>query len=255
MLVNDYLKTASLRGQYFEHYPITLRAIPHYGHRFVGWEGDRKAARELFVKLTDKRTYRYHAVFEPFTHPLMDQVVINEVCPKSKKTDDWIEIYNRSEETVQLEGWVLTDLRNEFRFPFVELLPNDYLIVCRDADKFRQTHPEAYNVIGGLGFGLNKRKETLCLYAGLGASVDSVSYELPPLDTAFTISLLLPHLDNADTENWEMRVGTGTPNAANPYLLNANVRTAQSQWMQIGVATGILLLGLLLLRLRAKGVL
>ena len=91
------------------------------------------------------------------------------------------------------------------------------------------------------------------LYSPDGAVVDSFSYDLPPLDTAFTLNLLLPKLDNADTENWELREGSGTPNSANPYLLESNVRVAQSQWLQIGLASGVFLLCLVLLYFRNRG--
>ena len=251
ILVNDYLKVNNLNGEYFANIPIRLRAIPAYGYRFVGWE-DGYEGREREVELKKDRRYRFRARFEAYEHPLQNQVMINEICPKSKKTDDWLELYNRSEETIDLTGWILTDLQNEFTFPQVALLPNDYLIVCKNAEKFRASFPEAYNVVGGLGFGLNKRRERLGLYSPDGAAVDSFAYEVPPLDTAFTLSLLLPNLDNADPENWEMREGLGTPNHANPYLLSSNVRVAQAQWLQIGLAAGVFLLGLVLLYIRNR---
>lgn len=249
--LNDYLKVSTLEGEYFANVPIKIRAVPAYGYRFVGWE-DGTIEREREIDLRRDRRYTFRALFEPFQHPLQDLVMINELCPKSKETDDWIELYNRSEETVNLEGWILTDQRNEFIFPDVTLLPNDYLVICKDASKFRTSFAEAYNVIGGLGFGLNKRGEVLGLYAPEGAAVDSFAYELPPIDTAFTLSLLLPDLDNADTENWELREGLGTPNSANPYLLSSNVRVAQSQWLQIGLAAGVFLLSLILLYIRNR---
>jgi hypothetical protein len=252
VLVNDYLEVDHLRGEYFANHPVRLRAVPAYGHRFVGWEQQPNTEREFEVALRKEGAYRFKALFEPFLHPLQDQVMINEVCPKSKKTDDWIEIYNRSDETVALNGWILTDRRNEFRLPEVNLLPNDYLIICKDAAKFRATFPEAYNVIGGLGFGLNKRGEILGLYTDQGAAVDSFSYALQALDTAFTLSLRLPDLDNADIGNWELQPGLGSPNRANPYLIESNVRREQSQWMQIGLAGGVFLLCLLLLYLRSR---
>ncbi|MCB0639696.1 MAG: lamin tail domain-containing protein, partial [Lewinella sp.] len=258
VMLNENLAVGreGLRGQYFANYPISLRAVPDYGHRFVGWEGSAATAedRSLVVSLLANQPYRLRAVFEPFTHHLQDQVMINEVCAKNGDTGDWVEIHNASDETVQLEGWVLTDLQNEFIFPAVELLPNDYLVVCRDADRFREVFPEAYNVIGGLGYGVNKRHETLALYAGLGAAVDSFSYELPPLDTAFTLALLLPTLDNADPDNWELRLGNGTPCAPNPYYVESRIRGLQRDWMRLGLAGGVLLLSLLLLRLRSKGI-
>jgi hypothetical protein len=247
VLVNNYLEVIDYNGLYFANYPVTIRAIPAYGHRFVGWEHDKQAERELTLDLKADRRYRYHARFEPFTDPLMDQVMINEVCPKSKKTDDWLEIFNNSEQAVQLNGWILTDQRNEFVFPEVELLPNDYLIVCKDATKFRETFPNAYNVIGGMGFGLNKRTETLGLYSRLGAAVDSFAYQLPPLDTAFTLSLLMPEADNSDFNNWQLNPGLGTPNSANPQFVAARIRIEQSQWLRMGLAAGVVVLCLFLL--------
>lgn len=258
VILNEYVEVGSqgLLGKYFANYPITLRAVPAYGHRFVGWEGyvQDSEQREFSVDLKKDRRYQFRAIFEPYAHPLLGQVMINEVCAKNKYTGDWLEIHNRSEKTVNLEGWVLTDIQNEFIFPRVELLPQDYLIVCRDAQRFRETFNDAYNVIGGLGFGLNKREENLALYSRLGAAVDSFSYQVPPLDTAFTLALLLPTLDNADPENWELREGFGTPNAPNPYYVESSIRSVQAQWMQIGLATGLFILSLLLLRLRLKKV-
>jgi len=257
VLLNDYVEVEhTYKGIYFEDFPVKLRALPNYGYRFVGWEGTvDNTERNIAVDLKQDRSYRFEARFETFTHPMMDQVMINEVCAKSKKAGDWVEILNKSETTVHLGGWVLTDVRNEFIFPDIELLPNDYLIICKDAERFRATFPDAYNVIGGLGFGINKRKETLGLYDRLGATVDSISYELPPLDTSFTLSLSLPELDNADRENWDIQKGLGTPNAPNPYFVESHIRNEQSEWMQIGLAAGVFILSLFLLRLRKKGVL
>ncbi|MEL7219965.1 MAG: CotH kinase family protein [Bacteroidota bacterium] len=253
VLVNNYLEVSHLNGLYFANYPVNIRAIPNYGYHFIGWDHDIDAARELSLDLQQDRRYRYHAFFEPFTDPLMDQVVINEVCPKSKKTDDWLEIFNNTEETLQLEGWVLTDQRNEFIFPKVELLPNDYIVVCKDANKFRETFPDAYNVIGGMGFGLNKRSETLGLYTSQGAAVDSFAYQLPPLDTAFTLSLHLPDADNADMDNWQLSPGLGTPNSANPQFIATRVRIEQAQWLRMGLAAGVVVLCLFLLYWRQQG--
>ena len=155
-----------------------------------------------------------------------------------------------------LKNWTLGDLkRNEFSFPEVYIAPNDYLVVCKDSASFVKIHPEAYNVIGGLGYGLNKHRERLGLYSILGAVVDSISYEVPPTDSAFTLNLLLPRLDNSNPSNWEFRYGKGSPNAANPYYMESKIRNVQAQWMQMGLAAGVFLLGLVLLSFRHKGML
>lgn len=53
--------------------------------------------------------------------------------------EDYVELYNISEETVNLEGWFLSDSRGsnsrlKFRFPDVNIAPNAYLIVWCDGE-------------------------------------------------------------------------------------------------------------------------
>jgi hypothetical protein len=259
VILNDHITITNdtLEAIYFERYPIKLKVVAHHGYRFSHWEGIGGDAtlRELTLGLSKKVT-RMHAVFEPFVHPLDGKVVINEVCPKNNKSGDWVELFNNSSKQVAMKGWVLGDLkRNEFVFPEVYIAPNDYLIICRDSARFMSAFPEAYNVIGGLGFGLNKRKENLGLYSILGAVIDSVSYEVPPVDSSFTLNMPLPRLDNSDPENWEFSYGDGSPNAANPYYVESKVKNMQARWMQTGLAAGVFLLGLILLFFRQKGML
>ncbi|MEZ5040182.1 MAG: CotH kinase family protein [Saprospiraceae bacterium] len=240
-------------GQYFANYPIQVKAIADYGYRFSHWEGISmgEGQREFELKLSEER-YSLKAVFVPFIHPLVGQVMINEISPNNKQSGDWIEIFNRSKDRVSLRGWTLADKKNTFVFPDISLAPNDYLVVCEDEQKFLQAFPQAYNVIGRLGFGLNKREECLQLFSELGAAVDSIAYEIPPRDSAFTLSLLLPSLDNNDIENWEIRSGLGSPNLPNPYYVESSIRYLQSQWMQVGLAAGVVILCIILLILRQR---
>ena len=259
VIINNHLSVGNdtLDAIYFERYPIQLKVVAHQGYRFSHWEGIEadETLRSITLSLHEDVT-QLRAVFEPFVHPLEGQVVINEICPKSKEAGDWIEIFNNSDKRVSLKNWTLGDLkRNEFTFPAVYVAPNDYIVVCRDSAKFVAAFPDCYNVIGGLGYGLNKRRENLGLYSILGAMVDSISYEAPPVDSAFTLNLPLPRLDNSNTANWEFRYGEGSPNAANPYYVESKVRNTQVKWMQMGLAAGILLLGLVLLVFRNKGLL
>ncbi|MDX1665632.1 MAG: hypothetical protein R3350_00295, partial [Saprospiraceae bacterium] len=100
--------------------------------------------------------------------------------------------------------------------------------------------------------GINKRKETIGLFTDDNALIDSLSYELEPTDSVFSLSLLLPRLDNSDLENWEMRYGDGTPNSPNPYYVESRIRKVQALWMQAGIAAGIVLICLMLLYLRRR---
>lgn len=217
----------------------------------MGWEGVRadRETTELTLALKEETT-SIKAIFEKYEHPLAGKLIFNEISANNRRAEDWIELYNASRETVNLRGWILTDLKNEFVFPDVDIAPGDYLVVCEDAQAFYLAFPQTYNAVGGLEFGINKREERLQLFSSYGALVDSVYYQLPPTDSVFTLSLLLPTLDNSNHENWEMRPGKGSPNAPNPYFLESRIQQMQRAWLEIGIAAGVVILciGLLILR-------
>ncbi len=260
VILNDNvpIRTEGLQGIYFEKIPISLKAVADYGYTFSHWEGVEvpEKIRDFTLALEEKEPYQIRAVFEPFTHPLVGKVMINEICANNKKTSDWLEIFNYTDDRVDLGGWILIDSKNEYTLPDdVWIGPQDYLVICRDSVRFKNVFPGAYNVIGGLDFGINKRSESLGLYSRLGAAVDSVYYNLAPRDSVFTLSLLLPTLNNGDPENWELRDGYGSPNMANPYYVESSIRHIQEQWIQIGVAAGVVILCIILLILRARKIL
>ena len=257
VLLNDNIDISGgmiFRGKYFEHYPIHFKAQPQFGYRFSHWEGlsYNESTRELTVKLQKGQPLRLKAVFEPFSHEMADRIMINEVSANNKKSGDWIELYNTTKETVDLEGWVFTDGKNEFQIPKVSIEGNAYLILCEDSTAFYQQHPAWVEVVGNFPFGLNKRKETLAIYTSEGASVDSTSYEQEPRDSIFVLSHLLPHLDNGDRENWEVRMGSGTPGGPNPYYLESHIKAEQEMWIRIGVSIGVMLCFFLVLQFRKQ---
>jgi len=258
ILINNAVKAGpeGFRGRYFENYPIRIKATPHYGYRFSHWEGIdiHASVQEFQLELTDN-FYQVRAVFEPYIHPLAEKVIINEINPKSGNTSDWLELYNRTDQTVYLHNWLLTDSKNEWLLPNASIAPHDYLIICEDSLEFVSTHPQAYNVIGGMPFGLNKVKETIGLFAGMNAMVDSVAYEQEPLDSAFTLDLLLPELDNGDPENWVINMGLGSPNAGNPYYVHSSIRARQEWWVQVGAAAAVFIICVILLIIRNRGLL
>jgi hypothetical protein len=165
-----------------------------------------------------------------------------------------VELYNRTGKPVNLGGWLLADRKNECTFPSFLLPPKGYVVVCEDSAKFVRCHPGAQAVVGGLGFGLGKRSEAIQLFAPDGSAVDSIGYHLQPSDSSFTLNLLLPDLDNGDPANWELTPGTGSPGSANAYFVASRIDGRRSLFMQMGAAAAVLAIGVLLLRLRKKGV-
>lgn len=255
IMLNDQVEVRhQFKGTYFENMPVEIEVVADLGFRFSHWEWSGINEEVKHFEWTLKAgNNRLKAVFKPYHHPLVDQIVINEVSPNNKKSKDWLELYNASDETVDLKNWKLTDRKNIFLFPEVKIAPKDYLVICEDSTKLLKVFPDTYNIIDGLGFGLNKFHEKIQLFAADDAMVDSVNYTLTPTDSVFTYNLILPHLDNADPENWNRKLGIGTPNAGNPYFIESTVKVEQAFWIQLGLTLSLLLFCLLLLYLKHAG--
>ena len=254
VVVNDRIKSRDhFSGKYFEKTPVRLLAKPDLGYRFVRWEGQGvySESPELLLELT-RPIWDIRCVFEKYEHPLAGKIIFNEISCNNRQSDDWVEIYNNSRERVNLEGWVMTDQKNKFKFPHYILPPKGYVVVCEDSSDFLKIHPQVQSLIGGLNFGLNKRMETMQLFSPETAAVDSIAWQLEPTDSFFSYDLLLPELDNSHPGNWEVVMGNGTPGAANQYYLTSRIQARRDLWMQVGMALGVIFLCLILLRLRAK---
>jgi hypothetical protein len=245
IVINDQIKIEGelFKGQYFEKIPIQIKAIPKFGYRFIGWKGiqldDQSMEATLYLKRGRKTVVK--ALFAPYKHPLEGSVMINEISCNNKKSGDWIEIFNYSTKPVSLNNWYLTDTKHYFKIPDITISPKDYVVLCQDKEKFMKVHP-VFNIVGDFQFGLSKRQETLGLFTADGASIDSVSYDLSPIDSAYTLSLALPYLNNSDIDNWEINYGTGSPNSASPYYLESRIKAEQEIWLRVGVGVGFLLL-------------
>ncbi|GAB5555676.1 MAG: hypothetical protein Sapg2KO_52670 [Saprospiraceae bacterium] len=248
VIVNRHLelKNTHFSGLYFRDYPIHLSAQASLGYRFVRWEdaNGQVLSSKALLEALPLEGLSFKAVFEAYDHPLAGVLMINEIAPNNKKSKDWIELYNRSEDRIQLDGFIIRDLKgNQFTFPENSYInAYDYLILCQKKERFQQAFPMAYNVIGDLGFGVNKHEESLELFDAQNAAIDSVAYRIEPVDEDFSYSLLLPRLDNGDPENWQTNLGLGTPNSANPYYVESTINSDQSWWMRLSLGFGAFIL-------------
>lgn len=252
---NIDIASAEWKGIYFQNTTLRIEARPFYGYRFSHWEGLGYDSRNpLLILYPEKAAYRIRAVYEKYQHPLEGKLIINEISCNNNQTEDWIELYNNSDSVVQLKGWILADRKHAIRLPEYTLNAKDYALLVEDSADFVKVYPNAYGVAANFSFGLDKRREDILLYDPNGAFIDSAGYELAPRDSIFTLSLLLPDLDNSRKGNWEIRNGWGTPNRGNPYFMTSIVQYKQKLWMEIGGLLAVLMLGLLSLYLRTKGV-
>jgi len=173
-------------------------------------------------------------------------VVINEIMyhpyhpvPEAEEIrEEYIELFNRGTETVNLSGWRLSNGVN-FVFPNVTIGAGEYLMVTADVNWVAVKYRGISNIVGNWDGKLSNSGETIKLVDDSGATVDSVHYadqgdwgtrELGPADRGHrgwnwisqhdgqgkSLELMNPALPNECGQNWTAgnRDG-GTPGRIN----------------------------------------
>jgi len=210
-------------GTYFQNVPVQLTAIPEEGYRFVGWSSLKGTDSNIIVMLPD--TIHIEAVFEKSANK--NTLVINEIMysPEELACGDWIEIYNKSDKSINLNNWIIKDADDDNIFTFNTdkyIEPDDFILVCEDIEDFRKVFPKVKNLIGPLGFGLSKKSDELRIYQPNNIIIDSVSYSTqnpwptPKNSKGFSIELKHPDLNNNIGSNWSIANNfIGTPGEIN----------------------------------------
>ncbi len=243
---NIDFKKPLFSGQYFNNQPITIRAIPKRGFRFSHWEGVGEVLKDRILRIDlDKNAYTLKAVFLPVKNDLGGKIIINEISANNQRSGDWVELYNLSDETIDLTDWIFRDSKHDFIIPSGKIAPNDYVVLCQSRAAFKKVYPKETKLIGDFAFGLSKSREILQIYSVDNAVVDSVVYELSNMESAFTLSLKLPDLDNSVLANWDIMMGLGSPNAPNPSFVTYldEVHQKQQNILTYGGLAIVLLLG------------
>ena len=110
-------------------------------------------------------------------------IYISEVCAASKaksSTNDWIELFNGSDETVDLTGYYLSDSANDrkkWRIPSLSIGPKSHVVIEAASDPWQRSDDTA-------SFGISPAGETLLLCDADGSLVDF--FETGVLQTEMT---------------------------------------------------------------------
>ena len=89
--------------------------------------------------------------------------------------EQWIEIYNKSDEKVNLSGWELSNAVS-FTFPHNTTIdPGAHLVISNDANSLKLKFPDS-NVIGNFSGNLSNDSEQIALLDQKGNPVDEVRY-------------------------------------------------------------------------------
>ena len=157
-------------------------------------------------------------------------VVINEInynSPDDFETEDWVELYNPTDDIIDLGNWTFKDENDDHVFTIpedVSLAPDQYIVLCENTDLFQTFFPEVDNFIGDLGYGLEGSGELIRLFDPSGILVDAVDYDdsypwpVEPDGNGPTLELIDPSQDNALGVNWSASEGHGSPGVINTSL-------------------------------------
>ena len=154
-------------------------------------------------------------------------IVINEINYNSSDDfdpGDWIEIYNNTNDSINIGTWLLKDENDDNVLVLPEntvAFPDQYIVFCKDTTKFSQFFPDVNFFKNELSFGLSGGKDDVRLFDSNGILADIVQYsdDYPWPSNADgegqTLELKHPDLDNANWENWAPSIGFGTPGSLN----------------------------------------
>ena len=151
-----------------------------------------------------------------------NNIVINELHYNPAGDDaEFLELFNNSNESVDLSGWVIDGTGLTVDFGTV-ILPNQYLVFTDNLPQF--TAQSNGNIFVGAQYsgGLSGGGETVTLLDSNGAVVDQVTYSdsapwtSAPDGNGFTLALTNPNLDNNLPSNWvASNQINGTPGQSN----------------------------------------
>lgn len=113
---------------------------------------------------------------------LHSQIVINEIMyAPLDASNEWFEIYNTGNASVNLQNWKWKDATSTIRTitaQNINLLPNSYLVICQDSSKFKLLYPgSAGIIIQTLWSALNNTGDNLILIDPSNVRIDSLSYQ------------------------------------------------------------------------------
>ncbi len=108
-----------------------------------------------------------------------NDIVINEIMYKpSRGEPEWIEIFNRSDEEINLRGWSVLDRSSSFNFPKEDLiLPSNGFLVISDDEAINDFYEIPSMIITGNLPSLNNSGDFLAIKDSLDRFIDSLTYQ------------------------------------------------------------------------------
>jgi hypothetical protein len=153
------------------------------------------------------------------------QLIINEIMyDPLPDQPEWIEIYNQSDQTIDLEKWQISDSATDEKIPVIEhtrtIPPGSYTVLAEDSsilEFFPEMPVESLIVVKSFP-GLNNESEIIVLYDPLDHVSDRVTFSNDwGGGNGVSLERINPQIDSNDNTNWNSCVdfAGGTPGKEN----------------------------------------
>lgn len=157
--LNTLTVSQEFKGNYFRNVPVFVKALPKFDYDFLGWKNRTETNDSLFLSLTEST--KFEPIFQKRARSAYyGKLIISEVNAKQENGGDWIEIYNNSPNTIDLNDFFLKDKEQKHIFNLGEareIEPFSFLVICEDERAFSKRYGEKIKTVGGLTFGFNSK--------------------------------------------------------------------------------------------------
>jgi hypothetical protein len=222
-----FIKENNWSGLYFDSIPVRLEAIPNPGYEFVGWQSPTSPELADSGRIVQKWYLKSHdsiraLFYSPGGTEDTLQMAFTEINYRSfenAEAGDWLEIFNKEADTIDLSGWTLRGLKPYKKWeipPGTSIAHHARLVLVQDSALFKSIHPEVTAFVGSFEWGINSEEEEISLWDELGRLVSKMSFsgKAPWPDNAFTsksIELAVQDSDYHEAENWQLGCPGGSP--------------------------------------------
>jgi hypothetical protein len=164
--------------------PTSTVATPAFGEPPETGQEPRAAAEPRQPRAIGRTTQSQHLAVGPGNAPADSTLVINEIVYDADgdvpdQDAEWVEIYNRSSDAVDLAGWSLSDAASSDVLPTLVVPPHGFAVIAA-APAFHDAYPDVAVPVavlsGRIGNGLANEGDRLLLADPSGAVVDAVSW-------------------------------------------------------------------------------
>ena len=177
------------KGTYFKNIDFPITAVARPGYKFLKWQETNQTNSTITINLTSDVTYT--ALFEEDTsYSNTSFLFINEVMSINNNVigdqynefEDWVEVYNASNDTVDLAGYYFTDNFNSKMIPY----GNDSTKIAPKGHKLFWADEESEQGVNHLNFKLSSSGDYVALYSpDRFTKIDEVTFSAIPANQSY----------------------------------------------------------------------